>query len=224
MRVVSITGTSKGLGYELAKGYLDDGYLVIGIARSEPQIDHSRYHHFCGDVTSNDIIADLGLFVEGLAIEKIDILINNAGTGSLGYSLVNVSPDEVLGQVNLHCIGALRVLKALGKYLNESKIVNVTSRLASITQNKRGDFNCKEFSYGYRIGKCAQNMLSLCLTNDPELSSATIMSINPGLLRTDSGSNDAEYSAEEGAKRFISTVSKASQSGIYHSFSDEALY
>ena len=132
--------------------------------------------------------------------------------------------DEVLNQVNLHCIGALRVLKGTRKYLTKSKVVNITSRLGSVIQNQRGDFDGKKFSYAYRIAKCSQNMLSLCLSRDPEFEDIIVISLNPGLLKTESGSPEANHSADDGAKAVIDVVDKATASGIYHAFGDEALY
>lgn len=224
MRVVLITGTSKGLGYELAKNYVGSGSLVIGISRHKPAIYEDNYHHFIGDVTNSDIEVDLVQFIDTLMIDRIDIVINNAGTGSYGYHLSDVDPDEVLRQLELHCVGVLRIVKAVRGYISNSKIVNVTSRLSSIAQTQRGDFTGKVFSYSYRIAKCAQNMLSLCLSNGSELLGATVISVNPGLLRTDSGSSDAKHSAEEGALAFMSVVNDANENGIYHAFGDEALY
>jgi len=224
MQVVLITGTSKGLGYELANLYLRSGFFVIGISRKKPAIHADNYHHFTADVTHKDMASGLIAFLELLGVKGIDIVINNAGTGSYGYTLPDVDPDEVLRQVDLHCVGVLRVVRAIRPYLDKSKIVNVTSRLGSVALSQRGDFAAREFSYSYRIAKCAQNMLSLCLSDDPELSNVTIMSVNPGLLRTDSGSSDARYSAYEGALALISVVSEANENGFYHAFGEEAFY
>jgi len=41
----------------------------------------------------------------------VDVVINNAGAGSAGVHLSEVDPSEVMNQVNVHCAGALRVLK-----------------------------------------------------------------------------------------------------------------
>ncbi|MDO6526763.1 SDR family NAD(P)-dependent oxidoreductase [Motilimonas sp. 1_MG-2023] len=224
MRVVLVTGTSKGLGFEVAKQYVKLGFLVIGISRNKPLIIDENYHHLVGDVTNTNIGPLLTTFIESLAIEKIDIVVNNAGAGSYGCHLSDLEPEEVLSQLNLHCVGALRVIKAVSSYIKGSKIVNVTSRLASISQAVRGDFVNRDFSYGYRIAKCAQNMLSLSLANDTELSNNVIVSINPGLLQTDSGSSDAKFSAKDGALAFIETIDNAKLSGIYHAFGEEALY
>lgn len=224
MQRILITGTSQGLGLELAKYYLRLGATVVGLSRSESRIDDVSYFHCTADITRDSCIIDLQNFVESLAITRIDILINNAGTGSYGFHLSEVDPKEVLAQVNLHCVGALRIAKSIQKYLNKSMIVNVTSRLGSIRQNERGDFSQREFSYSYRIAKCSQNMLTLCMSNDPELSGNKVISINPGLLKTASGSDDAQFTAIDGAREFVKVLDSANLNGIYHAFGEAACY
>jgi hypothetical protein len=49
-------------------------------------------------------------------------------------------------------------------------------------------------------------MLSLCLSDDPELAGCRVLSINPRLLQTASGLSDAVYSAEEGARAVLATI------------------
>ena len=224
MNVVLITGTSKGLGLELARGYLEAGYFVVGVSRRRPAIEAKSYNHLIGDVTDDESEGRLRSRLLSLPIRKIDIVVNNAGTGSFGSSLSLVEPNEVLKQFEVHCLGALRILRGAREFLHSAKIVNVTSRLASTAQNLRGDFIGGGFSYGYRIAKCAQNMLSLCLMHDPELSGIKVISVVPGQLRTDSASSDANRTAKAGAKAVIDTVDRASASGIYHAFDDEATY
>ena len=224
MSVILITGTSKGLGYELAKQFLLTENIVIGVSRSENDICSKNYHHFISDVTDKNFSASLAGFLESLNIKHIDTLINNAGTGSFGTNISSVQPEEVLNQIDLHCVSAIRVIQGCKKYLGGSKIVNITSRLASVKQTLRGDFKGRQFSYSYRIAKAAQNMLSLCLSNDSELAENIVLSINPGLLQTDSGSADAEHTGEQGAIAVISTISKTNESGIYHAFKEEAWY
>lgn len=224
MQVVVITGTSKGLGRELVRHYLDSGATVIGISRSVSPIKDANYHHCTTDIMEESCIGRIHGFIESMSISKVDILINNAGTGSRGFHLSEVDPQEVLNQVNLHCVSALRVTKAVQGFLGKSKVVNVTSRLGSIRQNERGDFSQREFSYGYRIGKCSQNMLSLCMANDAELFETIVISVNPGLLKTASGSDDAIHSAKEGATAIAILVDTIESSGIYHVFGDEAVY
>lgn len=224
MKTVLITGTSKGLGFALANGYLEKGCSVIGISRSASPIALKRYAHLRASVTNNEVPAILAEFLKKLRVKRIDLIINNAGKGSFGSNLSAVDPTEILNQFDLHCVGVVRVLKGAKAYLKKTTVVNLTSRFGSITQTVRGDFTDKDCSYAYRIAKCAQNMLSLCLANDTELNGTRVLSINPGLLKTDSGSSDAHHSAEEAAATFIKMVDDSPKSGIYHVFKAEALY
>ncbi len=222
--VIVITGTSRGLGFALAELYLKQGATVIGVARNEPSIESDEYFHLSKSITDDDFPLILETFLRKLRIQKIDILINNAGVDDSGVHLSKLDPSQVLNLIDIHCVGALRTIKGAHAFLDKTKIVNVTSRLGSIIQTKRGDFSGRNFSYGYRIAKCAQNMLSLCLDGDTELSNNIIISINPGLLLTNLGASDAKFTTQEGAKAFMQVVKDADYSGIYHAFGDEALY
>jgi len=222
--VILITGTSRGLGFALAELYLEQGATVIGVARNRPSIESDTYFHLSKSITDDDFPLVLGTFLRKLRIQKIDILINNAGVDDTGVHLSELDPSQVLNLIVLHCVGALRTIKGAHAFLDKRKIVNVTSRLGSILQTKRGDFSGRNFSCGYRIAKCAQNMLSLCLDGDTELGNNIILSINPGLLLTNLGASDAKFTAREGAKAFMQVVKDADCSGVYHAFGDEAVY
>ncbi|MEH2003559.1 MAG: SDR family NAD(P)-dependent oxidoreductase [Nostoc sp.] len=46
-KLILITGISKGLGYAMAEGFIQQGHTVIGCARSSDAIDnpHSALHN-----------------------------------------------------------------------------------------------------------------------------------------------------------------------------------
>ena len=68
---VLITGTSQGIGKEIALLFLEKNHQVIGIDRYESTIDHNLYTHYVCDIRDYDNLP---------SINNIDILINNAGT------------------------------------------------------------------------------------------------------------------------------------------------
>ena len=224
MKTILITGTSKGLGLELARAMLARQYRVLGLSRSGCDIKHRNYHHLAADITDAEYPCVLREFIERIGIRHLDIVINNAGNRSHGSDIESVQVEEVMRQFELHCAGALRTIQTLLPMLERSKIVNVTSRLGSVKFNQRGDFGGRGFSYGYRIAKAAQNMLSLCLAADDKLQGNAVISIIPGLLRTDSGADDASHSAAEGAQAVVEKIFSIDNSGVYHAFEDEAAY
>ena len=68
---ILITGTSQGIGRAIAERFLTSGHAVTGIDRQESTITHANYTHFVRDVRDVDALP---------AIDKVEILINNAGT------------------------------------------------------------------------------------------------------------------------------------------------
>jgi NAD(P)-dependent dehydrogenase (short-subunit alcohol dehydrogenase family) len=224
MKTILITGTSKGLGLELARAMLARQYRVLGLSRSGCDIEHRNYHHLAADITDAEYPSALREFIERIGIRHLDIVVNNAGNRSHGSDIESVQVEEVIRQFELHCAGALRTIQTLLPMLERSKIVNVTSRLGSVKFNRRGDFGGRGFSYGYRIAKAAQNMLSLCLAADDKLRGNAVISIIPGLLRTESGADDASHSAAEGAQAVADRILSVESSGVYHAFEDEAAY
>ena len=69
MRVL-ITGTSSGIGREIADKFIEEGHTVTGIDRREESIQKDGYTHICMD------IRDKAKYPE---LEPFDIVINNAG-------------------------------------------------------------------------------------------------------------------------------------------------
>jgi NAD(P)-dependent dehydrogenase (short-subunit alcohol dehydrogenase family) len=220
---ILITGISKGLGLELANWYAAEGHDVYGISRSKPEKLACNVRWQSGDVTNPSCQSVIQGLISG--VPYLDLLINNAGCGSSGSQLAAVEPAELTAQLALHCNAPLMITQAVIAKLHRAnlpKIVNVTSRLGSIARHQRGDFANRSFSYCYRIAKAAQNMLTICMQGDESLNGIVIAAINPGLLRTDSGSRDAKHSARDGATAFMRKVEDVNESGSYHAFDEDA--
>lgn len=85
-RVFIITGSKKGLGYALAKHYLDLGDIVAGCSRGQSSITHPNYRHFCLDVSDEKAVVSMVRAVKK-EFKKIDVLVNNAGIASMNHFL-----------------------------------------------------------------------------------------------------------------------------------------
>ena len=86
-QVMLITGTRKGIGKYLAEYYAQKGFRVIGCSRGPADYNLANYQHFCLDVA--DEIKVKQMFAEiRKTHNRLDVLINNAGTASMNHSLL----------------------------------------------------------------------------------------------------------------------------------------
>jgi NAD(P)-dependent dehydrogenase (short-subunit alcohol dehydrogenase family) len=97
-RVVLVTGASSGIGRETALHFARLGDIVVGVARHEPALrevadEHAGIHQEVVDVT--DAAARVDLVDRVLRqFGRVDVLVNNAGVGPLGY-LHELTADDV---------------------------------------------------------------------------------------------------------------------------------
>lgn len=85
--VTLISGTSRGVGKELAKYYCDLNHIVIGCSRSTTDFQHKNYVHITADISKEDDIINIFKYIR-LNYKRLDNLINNAGIASINTSLL----------------------------------------------------------------------------------------------------------------------------------------
>lgn len=81
MKNIIITGTSRGIGYELALQFAEAGYQVLAISRKTPQalIDHQNISCLSVDLASDNDLEVVSKFLSS-TWKKVDIIIHNAGS------------------------------------------------------------------------------------------------------------------------------------------------
>jgi len=209
---VLITGGNRGLGFELVKTFLSYGNSVLSIVRSEPARSVIRKRLPECSVVVADITDYRELEkIDYLHSNPIDVLINNAGAGGAGTSVTDTDSDEIEKQFRVHCLGAFNVAKAAYPSLAKSvspTIINISSRVGSISKNASGEFTGRGFSYGYRIGKAAQNMLTQCLAQELGPQGFKVCALHPGRLLTSIGAQDAHMEPSESARRIYNLFIK----------------
>lgn len=87
VKVIVITGTSKGLGRYLAEYYLESGCKVAGCSRSDASIEYDNYRHYTLDVADEESVVKM---VKDVARDwgRIDVLINSAGVASMNHVIL----------------------------------------------------------------------------------------------------------------------------------------
>lgn len=187
---VLITGASRGIGFEFARQYAEDGWQVIATARNPQGSEsltalaaaHSNVRLEQLDVVDAESIAKLAGRLEGVAI---DVLINNAGDtdGFRGQSFGKLAHDRFNYAMELNAHGPIRVAEAL--YPNvlasrQKRIVAITSLAGSFGVKGGG----MPGGYWYKASKSALNMLMLSLAADVRADGVTVACLSPGTVDT----------------------------------------
>lgn len=126
-----ITGTSSGLGYELAKNLLLKSHNVIGISRnvgkSKNFKNFKNFKFYKADLSNYKIIPSM---VKKILKEnkKVTTLINNSAKFTLSPDK-KISDKEVVSLFNLNVVGTIILTRSLIKYNNKNltNIFNILS-------------------------------------------------------------------------------------------------
>jgi len=208
MKNVLVTGISRGLGKALTIELINNDCRVFGLLRDVKQLEAfekgqlEKITFIVADLNSDDCIKAIQDVVNDT---PIDLLINNAGIGGNNFNLKTASSLELLELFQVHCVGAFRVTKSIIDNLLSAPnptVINISSRLGSITEQNKGTFSHLQVSYSYRVAKAAQNMLTSCLKNEFR-ERLEIFSVHPGKLITELSQIDADLTAETAAERIV---------------------
>lgn len=135
-----ITGGSSGIGYSIAKAFLDAGASVIITGRNKERLENARHSLNCPGrvfyfVLDNSNVSSFpSTFQRMLACAEekngqISILVNNAGVG--GATLPNASEKDYDKVMNTNLKGVFFLSQMIGKYMKERNIKGNILNIAS---------------------------------------------------------------------------------------------
>lgn len=172
---IFITGVSSGIGWGLAKYYLENGHQVFGVSRRVPKdlISHPLFRHECCDLTYFEYI-NKSLKKLFRDIEQIDITILNAGIVGEISEMHKQSVSAIKKVMDSNVWSNKEVIDyLLLSKIKLSKVVAISSG-ASINGNKGWG--------GYSISKASLNMLiKLYASENPQIG---FYALAPGLVDT----------------------------------------
>ena len=197
-RVALVSGSSRGIGAEIARELAaDHGFLVYAGARN-PE-----------DVAEQDGVVPVRLDVIDQAsvdaardriaseVGRLDSLVNNAGIYGDPVGAADYDLDRAHEVLEVNTFGPWRLIEAFLPLLRESdvpRIVNVSSGAGQLSDMNGG-------RAAYRLSKAALNALTRTLASDERW--VKVNSMCPGWVRTDMGGSAAPRSIEEGADTVV---------------------
>ena len=206
MSVVLVTGADRGIGNALCRACHARGDTVVAACleesdelralgvRVEPGVD----------VTSDDAVRSLARRLADTGTD-LDLLVNNAGIaeqdtlGALDY-------DAIRRQLEVNALGPLRVTEALLERLKPgSTVAFVTSCIGSLGDNRSGGL------YGYRISKCAANMVAVNLAHDLAKKGIAAVVLHPGMVATGMTFADERHEARPAAEAAAALMERIDQ-------------
>lgn len=100
-KVVVVTGSSSGIGYNTANLLLEKGATVFGLSRRESAIRHERFHWIKADLSHEEEV-EAAFSLIRKSYPDISVLINNAGRGLFGdIETISIKEWQEVISVNL---------------------------------------------------------------------------------------------------------------------------
>lgn len=132
-KIIIVTGSSRGVGYEIANYFLKNNSIVIGLSKGVSSIDKVNYHHFSVDLSEPKQIIDLFKEITK-RFKKIDILINNAAVLTSQYSMT-MPVKNAMEMVNVDLLAVFLVSRESVKLMRKNsygRIINISSMAVSL--------------------------------------------------------------------------------------------
>ena len=135
---IIITGTSSGIGKELAIKFLKQGNTVWGCARSKNTVNKHNYFHKELDLSDSNQVKKWISYVESQTNKKIDIFISNAAVFTRKLNPLD-SFDAISETIKVNLIAPMLITNMISKLMIQNKkgfIILFSSAAAVINELK----------------------------------------------------------------------------------------
>jgi NAD(P)-dependent dehydrogenase (short-subunit alcohol dehydrogenase family) len=129
-RTALVTGSSSGLGLEISKYLLENGYTVFGGSRSGTEIDHDNFYDVELDITSEDSVIEFFETIREFT-PTLNLVVNNAGICEMA-PISDTSLEQFESHLATNTVGPFLLFRNLESFLikNETHIISILSTAA----------------------------------------------------------------------------------------------
>lgn len=214
MPTALILGASRGIGRELARQYLADGWRVIASARSDDQRAALEAMGAVGlkvDVANAESVAGLGWQLDDEKIDAAWLVAGLYGPRHDGF------PTEAEFDAVMHTnvLAAMRVLPLVAPHVAAARgrLAVISSRMGSIGERDAANGSL------YRASKAALNSVlkDASLTFGPQ--GVICAAFHPGWVQTDMGGEDAALPVETSVsdlRKTLAGLTAADNGGFFN--------
>ena len=190
MKVVVITGSTRGIGYGLADSFLALDCAVMVSGRTQEAVDRAVaqlsakhgddrvFGHPC-DVTEFEQVQALWNAAQA-CFDKVDIWINNAGVGNLQMDFWELPAEEIQAVVSTNLMGAMYGTKVALRGMLEQSFGAVYNM-----EGLGSDGRKVEGLSLYGSTKAGLRYLDECLAQETKGTPVLVGALRPGMVITD---------------------------------------
>lgn len=134
MQNIIITGTSRGIGYELVKLFSSAGHNVLALSRNQIPVQSLELHNvnsFSFDVCQQEDLEQMESFIGENWKGRVDVLINNAGK-LLNKPFKEITTQEFEEVYKVNVFGVAETTKRVLKFMSSSAHVLTISSMGGI--------------------------------------------------------------------------------------------
>ncbi|MBU3009924.1 SDR family oxidoreductase [Polaribacter vadi] len=129
MKNVVITGTSRGIGFELAKLFANNNHNVLALSRNTKPLEtenHKNIKVLSVDISNSTDLEKVSNFIKN-NWKQVDILINNAGK-LINKPFTELTSEDFLEVYKVNVFGVAEITKNLIPFLQKgSHVVTISS-------------------------------------------------------------------------------------------------
>ena len=186
-RIALVTGSTRGIGAEVARQLAEGGDEVIVVGHDDVNIADER----SVDAFGARVEREHG---------RLDVLVNNAAILlDEGKSILDVTSREFEDTWRVNVLGAFLMTKRFAPLLRRSghgRVVNVSSGAGQLS-------SMSSYAPSYSTSKAALNAITILFANAMRRDRVLVNCADPGWVRTDMGGSAAPRSVEEGADTIV---------------------